>query len=499
MKKGYIWSRLLRSVLSVLIIMIIVFVMVYGLVPRDNIFFEDSTYRKLGGKPDEKTEYIYTTWEKLGYLDFVKINDYCEELYGAGDERMKDAILPESQETADFAEKYLSEGYTVEYFTASKQAYAYKDIPLAQRFVKWIKDLVVIDTIHSVQDENNPDLERKVSFGRTPTGGLAIIGSGSVHKYLLYTDTHFPYLHQNFIKLNMGTSYPTYQGMDALRVMFSPQGTEVKVPVTFETGKEAESAINFGSLTYKEKLDRLDKNKFADNYANYTTFKDQPSMVGTSFIMGILALVLSYGIGLPMGIAMAKHKDKLVDKLGMVYIIFIIAVPSLAYIYLFRYLGTTIFGLPSVFPVLGPGDVRSWILPIISLALPSISSLMLWSRRYIVDQMNSDYVKFARAKGLNKREIFNRHIFKNAIIPIVQGIPASLAGCITGAIITEAIYSVGGMGKMLPDAVKQYNNTIIISLTFLFSTINVLSVLLGDIILTKIDPRISLNEKAGRS
>ena len=222
-------------------------------------------------------------------------------------------------------------------------------------------------------------------------------------------------------------------------------------------------------------------------------------MVGTSFIMGILAMVLAYGIGLPMGVAMAKNKDKLVDKLGMVYIIFIIAVPSLAYIYLFRYLGTTLLGLPSVFPVLGPGDVRSWILPIVSLALPSISSLMLWSRRYVVDQMNSDYVKFAKAKGLNQREIFNKHIFKNAIIPIAQGIPASLAGCITGAIITEAIYSVGGMGKMLPDAVKQYNNTIIIALTFLFSTISVLSVLLGDIILTKIDPRISLSEKAGRS
>ena len=152
-----------------------------------------------------------------------------------------------------------------------------------------------------------------------------------------------------------------------------------------------------------------------------------------------------------------------------------------------------------MFPVLGPSDVRSWILPIISLALPSISSLMLWSRRYVVDQMNSDYVKFARAKGLNQKEIFRKHIFKNAVIPIAQGIPASLAGCITGAIITEAIYSVGGMGKMLPDAVHQYNNVIIVALTFLFASVSVLSVLLGDIILTKIDPRISLSEKAGRS
>ena len=499
MKKGYILSRLIRSVASILIIMIMVFIMVYAMVPRQNIFFEDGTYTKLGGKPDEKTDYVYTTWEDLGYLDYVKINDYCEELYGAGDARMKAAIQPDSPETAQFVEKYIAEGYTVEFLKISGKAYAYKDIPLMSRLVDWFTHLLVFDTINSVQDPDNPDLERSISFGRTPTGGLAIIGSGSVHKYLFYTDTRFPYLHQNFIKLNMGVSYPTYKGMDALAVMFNSQGTEVKVPVTYETGKEAESAINFGTLTYKYKLDSLDKKKFTDHYANYTTNKDQPSMVGTSFIMGILAIVLAYGIGLPVGLSMAKHKDGLVDKLGMVYIIFIIAVPSLAYIYLFRLMGTTFFGLPSAFPILGPGDIRSWILPTISLALPSISSLMLWSRRYFVDQMSSDYVKFARAKGLNQKEIFRRHIFKNAIIPIAQGIPSSILLCITGAIMTEAIYSVGGMGKMIPDAAKQYNNIILVALTFLFSSVSVLSVLLGDILITKIDPRISLSEKAGRS
>ncbi|MBR5741398.1 MAG: ABC transporter permease, partial [Firmicutes bacterium] len=215
--------------------------------------------------------------------------------------------------------------------------------------------------------------------------------------------------------------------------------------------------------------------------------------------MGIFAMLLAYFVGLPIGVMMAKHKDKLVDKLGMVYIIFIIAVPSLAYIYLFRYIMTNLFDLPSIFTTYGAGDIRSWVLPTISLALPSIAGLMLWSRRYVVDQMISDYVKFAKAKGLNQSEIFYRHIFKNAIIPIAHGIPASLAGCIAGAIITEAIYSVGGMGKMLPRAINQYNNTMIVALAFMFSTISVLAVIAGDIIITKVDPRISLSEKEGRN
>ena len=497
--KGYIWKRLIRSVLSIIVIMVVVFIMVYSLVPRENIFFNDGTYSKLGGKPDEKRDYVMRTWQKLGYLDYQTINTYCEGMYGDDTNKVSACIIPESNESKDFVSNYESQGYTIETLQVSKRYYAFKDVPLAKRLLTWFKDLVVIDHPWKIQDENNPDLPRYIKPGLTETGGLALRASGTLHKYLLYTDTNFPFIHQNIITLNMGNSYPTYQGLDVLDVIFNYQGSEVKRPVTYETGFQGDSSVIFGTLTYKPVLDRMDKQKFVDNYADAKLLKNQQSMIGTSFIMGIFAMVLAYAIGLPVGLSMAKHKDGLIDKLGMVYIIFIIAVPSLAYIYVFRYIGTKFLGLPSVFPTYGAGDVRSWILPVISLALPSISSLMLWTRRYVVDQMNSDYVKFAKAKGLNQSEIFRGHIFKNAIIPIAQGIPSSLAGCITGAIITESIYSVGGMGKMLPDATKQYNNVMVIALTFIFSSISVLSVLMGDLVLTWVDPRIQLSEKEGRS
>jgi len=499
MNKGYILKRLIRSVISILIIMLIVFTLVYTLVPRNSIFSGDDGYRKLASKPDDKTDYMYNIWQKLGYLTFVRASDYFQELYEVNSPEMTAALEPGSEAAEQFKAKFEAEGYTVEQYTKSGRYYAYKDVPVIKHVAIWLSNLIVIDTPWSVQDENNPDLERKLYFGRTESGGLALIGSGTTHKYLIYTDSHFPWLHQNIIKLTFGESYPTYQGLDVMAVLFQSQGTEVKRPVTYATGQEGESGIIFGSLTYKNILDRMDKKKFEDNYASFITAKNQPSMIGTSFIIGVFALVISYGLGLPIGVLMARKKDRLADKLGMVYIIFIIAVPSLAYIYLFRYLATAAFNLPSVFTTYGASDIRSWILPTISLALPSIASLMLWTRRYVVDQMSQDYVKFAKAKGLNQREIFNGHIFKNAIIPIAQGIPASLAGCIAGAIITESIYAVGGMGKMLPNAIQQHNNVMIVALAFIFSTISVLSVLLGDIILTKVDPRISLTEKAGRS
>lgn len=497
-KLGYYSKRIIRSILSIVAIMVVIFTMVYSLVPRENIFFEDGTYAKLSAKPDDKYLYKMRTWQKLGYLDYYTLNDYCSSLYKVKSNEIVACNLAGSKEAKDFEKMYKDQGYTVEYLPISEAPVAHKDVPIVKRMVSWFSSIINIDHPWKIHDENNPDLDRYITVGLTESGGPAIKCSGCTHKYLLYTDTNFPFIHQNFIYFTLGNSYPTYSGFEVLDVILNSQGKDNKRWVTYETGIEGESAIIFGTLRYKPVLDKLDRNKFVDHYADYRTAKTTPSMMGTSFIMGILSLILSYAIGLPVGLAMAKHKDGLVDKLGMVYIIFIIAVPSLAYIYLFRYLGAKI-GLPSVFPTLGAGDVRSWILPVISLSLPSISSLMLWTRRYVVDQMNSDYVKFAKAKGLNQSEIFKKHIFKNAIIPIAQGIPSSLAGCITGAIMTEAIYSVGGMGKMLPDGIKQYNNAMIVALSFLFSTISVVSVLLGDVVLIKIDPRIQLQEKEGRS
>ena len=499
MNKGYILKRLIRSFISVLIIMLIVFTLVYTLIPRNSIFSKDDGYRKLASKPDDKTDYMFNIWQKLGYLNFVRSADYFQELYDLDSPEMAEALQPGSQAAEQFKAEYEAKGYTVETYAKCGRYYAYKDIPIIKHVAIWLSNLIEIDTPWAVKDENNPDLKRGLSFGTTESGGIALIGSGTTHKYLLYTDSHFPWLHQNIIKLHFGDSYPTYQGLDVMTVLFQSQGTEVKRDVTYATGKEGSSGIIFGTLTYKTVLDRMDRQKFLDNYATFQTQKDQPSMIGTSFIIGIFAMLIAYGVGLPVGLLMARRKDKLADKLGMVYIIFIIAVPSLAYIYLFRYLATAAFDLPSVFTTYGAKDIRSWVLPTISLALPSIAGNMLWTRRFVVDQMSQDYVKFAKAKGLNQREIFNSHIFKNASIPIAQGVPASLAACLAGAIITESIYAVGGMGKMLPNAIQQYNNVMIVALAFLFSTISVLSVLAGDIILTKVDPRISLTEKAGRS
>ena len=212
--------------------------------------------------------------------------------------------------------------------------------------------------------------------------------------------------------------------------------------------------------------------------------------------MGIIATIIAYALGLPLGMLMARRKDQLADKLGNAYIIFIGAVPSLAYIFMFAALGTTLFHLPYKFAN-AEVPILAYILPTISLSLPSIGSLMKWMRRYMIDQMNSDYVKFARSQGLSEKEIFDIHISRNAMIYLVHGIPANILGCLTGAIITERVYSVPGVGNLLTRAINSHDNGIIVACTVFYTSLSIISLILGDLLLTKYDPRISLQEDKG--
>ena len=219
-------------------------------------------------------------------------------------------------------------------------------------------------------------------------------------------------------------------------------------------------------------------------------------MIENSFVIGLIATLIAYVLGLPLGMLMARHKDRLVDKIGNAYIIFIMAVPSLAYIFMFAAIGTTLFHLPYKFAN-AEITILAYILPTISLALPGIANLMKWMRRYMIDQMNSDYVKFARAEGLSEREIFDIHISKNAMIYLVHGIPAEILGCLTGAIITERVYSVPGVGNLLTTAINAHDNGIIVACTVFYTSLSIISLILGDLLLATYDPRITLSEEGG--
>lgn len=518
----YLIKRIIHGLVAVVIVVAIVMVLIYSLMDRTLIFASDSTYTHTSN--NQKVVYQYSKWEEYGYLDYVPYSDYLTELVSEGviDEDTRSEVVSIGKTEEDdsdlvaeyveqFTEYYESQGYTVIRLDAvlqgtkkiadggSQQLFAYKDIPLWSRLLTYLSNIFEVDNINNVEEIEG---ERGITFTLYDpvyggdTFSPAIIGNGTTHKYLLYFDSKFPFIHQNILTINLGTSYVINTGVDVFETMTISQGSYVKSNITYPTGLTEESADDLHSATYSSgslSSSSMLAARFTDDYTSVNTVKAGLSKLGYSFVIGIIAVIISYLLGVPLGITMARRKDKLVDKIGTVYIIFVLAVPSLAYIFLFKAVGGKL-GLPTTFD-LDSASKLMYVLPIISLALPQVANLMKWLRRYMIDQMNSDYVKFARSGGLSEREIFTRHVLKNASIPIIHDIPASVYGAIVGAIITERVYSVPGAGNMLTDAIGKYDNGVIVGLTMFYALLSVACIIIGDVLISVVDPRISFSEK----
>ena len=213
-----------------------------------------------------------------------------------------------------------------------------------------------------------------------------------------------------------------------------------------------------------------------------------------SALIGVSSMALAMTLGLPLGAAMARSKSKFWDKFGTAFIVFVNAVPSAVYyIYLQSY-GSQALGVSMLFD---RGDWRTWILPIFSMALGNIAYYAMWLRRYMVDEMNKDYVKLARAKGVETRKITMRHVFRNAFVPMVQYIPTSLMYTICGSIYIESLYSIPGMGGLLVDVINRQDNPMVQAMVMIYSCIGIIGLLLGDLLMTVIDPRITFAKKEG--
>ena len=518
----YIAKRLLYGALSAIAVVAIVMVMIYSMLDRMQIFASDPSFSRQTSNTREV--YCYNRWEQYGYLDYVTYQEWLNEMVKSGevDEATRDEVASigrkasnDSPAVAEYVEKfkeyYESRGYTVTRLDAAmngkrlvsggQQAlFAAKDKPLTDRILKYFANLVTIDNIHKV-DEVEGDRGITFTLYDPAYGGKkfspAIIGNGTTHKYLLYFDNKFPFIHQNLATIQLGASYSVNTGVDVFETMTKSQGAYVKRMVTYPTGMSEESADDLHSATYMQgsrDLSALNQARFTDDYTNVTTVKSGLSKLGYSFVIGIISTIMAYVLGLPLGLQMARPKEGLVDKLGTVYIIFILAVPSLAYIFMFKAIGGAVFHLPTSFDLESKSKLM-YILPIVSLALPSVANLMKWMRRYMIDQMNSDYVKFARASGLSENEIFTKHIWKNAAIPIVHGIPGSIIFAMTGAIITERVYVVPGAGNLLTEAINKYDNGVIVGVTLFYAVLSVVSIILGDVLMATVDPRISFTSK----
>lgn len=216
--------------------------------------------------------------------------------------------------------------------------------------------------------------------------------------------------------------------------------------------------------------------------------------MGISFTISIISTFGTYLFAIPLGVAMAKKPGGVVDKIGNVFIVLNYAIPALVFYLIMNRIGGYNWGLGWSYDPEDP--IRTLTMPLACIIFLSIPGLSIWIRRFMVDELSSDYVKFARSKGLSENTIMYKHVFRNAIVPLVRNLPATFIGAIIGSYFIETIWSIDGTGKLLIKAMDTGHPEaqVIQGLTIIYAAMSMISFLLGDIVTIFFDPRIKLHD-----
>lgn len=289
---------------------------------------------------------------------------------------------------------------------------------------------------------------------------------------------------------------------DMLQVrVFNDKGKEVKSiePINLFSylSKKLKTGENpFGELKegYYTKLKfnlgksiRLEKNQYVTDVIT--------AKMAISMRIGLVSLAVSLVLGVVLGVLQARYKDKLFDHIGTGYTVIVNAVPKLVIYTIIMIAGATFFGLPMRYDATAEKPWLTMVLPVVCLSVASTAGYMLWTRRYMVDELNKDYIRLAKLKGLSDRKVMFRHVLKNAFVPLAQYLPYSILLTVGGSLLVETFFAVPGMGPELTTSIGRYDLNLVQGIVMLYATMGIFGVFLGDLLMTLIDPRIKLTGK----
>ena len=208
-----------------------------------------------------------------------------------------------------------------------------------------------------------------------------------------------------------------------------------------------------------------------------------------SFILGMCAVLVVLGLGLPAGVISAYWKNSLLDRSILLFAAMGISVPS----FVLGAVSVWIFShqwhvLP---PALWEGP-RHMILPAFALGAGFAGYIARLTRTKVLDVLGSDYIRTARAKGLTEFNILLRHVLKNSLYPIFSVMGPLTAGLITGSFVIEFIFSIPGMGRLFITAVTNRDYPLIMGVTLVYAVLIVVANILVDMIYGWLDPRVSV-------
>lgn len=240
--------------------------------------------------------------------------------------------------------------------------------------------------------------------------------------------------------------------------------------------------------------------KFGDEVANVIS-----TYMWISFAISFVALILEFLIAIPLGVYSATHQYGWADYLVTIFAMIGIALPSF-------FLGSLLIKVFAVdlgwLPMQGLVDatanytgfaafldrVRHCILPMITLVILSIGGLMRHTRTNTLEVLNADYIRTARAKGLSEHDVVYKHVFRNTMIPLVTMMAGILPSLFSGAMITEEIFSLQGIGQKAYQALCAGDIPFIMGYNMFLAILTVIGTFLTDIAYMIVDPRVKLTK-----
>jgi oligopeptide transport system permease protein len=211
--------------------------------------------------------------------------------------------------------------------------------------------------------------------------------------------------------------------------------------------------------------------------------------IPVTFQLALMALVIEAVLGIGFGLIAGLRKGGLFDSTVLVLSLLVIAVPTFVIGFVMQIVVGVNLGWLPVTAGRDPGLV-SLLMPAVVLAATSFAYVLRLTRTSVQENLSADFVRTARAKGLSRARVTGRHVLRNSLIPVVTFLGADLGALMGGAIVTEGIFNIRGVGGTLYDAITRGENATVVSLTTVLVLVYIVANLLVDLLYAALDPRI---------
>ncbi|MGH8222907.1 MAG: ABC transporter permease subunit [Woeseiaceae bacterium] len=224
-------------------------------------------------------------------------------------------------------------------------------------------------------------------------------------------------------------------------------------------------------------------------YADYAVAELIAGALPVSLRLGVLAMLLALTLGVGAGISAALRRNTIADRAVSAIATIGISVPAI----IVAPLLALVFAVQLQWLPAGWGGRETlvrWIMPTVALALPQIAYIARMTRASMIEVLESEYVRTARAQGLRMRTIIRYHALKPALLPLLSYLGPAIVGIVTGAIVVEQIFGIPGLGRLFVQGAQNRDYTLVLGLVILYAALIILFNLVVDILYGLLDPRI---------